>query len=153
MLFQKGIPQAFSSLKLHSFPPKCKDTGFVYSLTLQILFWQNSKPCWMELAPGEFLTSSKMSLIQHVLPEKSRNALHACMLSHSVMTGSLWPRGLKFSRLLCPWDSPGKNTGVGGHFLPQGIFPTQDQTCVSHIAGGFFTTEPLGKPRNALILP
>ena len=27
--------------------------------------------------------------------------------------------------LLCPWDSPGKNTGVGGHFLLQGIFPTQ----------------------------
>ena len=25
----------------------------------------------------------------------------------------------------CPWDSPGKNTGVGGHFLLQGIFSTQ----------------------------
>ena len=29
------------------------------------------------------------------------------------------------SRLLCPWDSPGKNTGVGCHALLQGIFPTQ----------------------------
>ena len=29
------------------------------------------------------------------------------------------------ARLLCPWDSPGKNTGVGSHSLPQGIFPTQ----------------------------
>ena len=28
-------------------------------------------------------------------------------------------------RLLCPWDSPGKNTGMGCHFLLQGIFPTQ----------------------------
>ena len=28
-------------------------------------------------------------------------------------------------RFLCPWDSPGKNTGVGGHFLLQGIFLTQ----------------------------
>ena len=27
--------------------------------------------------------------------------------------------------VLCPWDSPGKNTGVGCHFLLQGIFPTQ----------------------------
>ena len=27
-------------------------------------------------------------------------------------------------RLLHPWDSPGKNTGVGGHFLLQGVFPT-----------------------------
>ena len=24
-----------------------------------------------------------------------------------------------------PWNSPGKNTGVGYHFLRQGIFPTQ----------------------------
>ena len=26
---------------------------------------------------------------------------------------------------LCPWDSPGKNAGVGCHVLLQGIFPTQ----------------------------
>ena len=29
------------------------------------------------------------------------------------------------ARLLCPWDSPGKNTGVGCHVLLQGIFLTQ----------------------------
>ena len=29
------------------------------------------------------------------------------------------------TRLLCPWDSPGKDTGVGGHALLQGIFSTQ----------------------------
>ena len=28
-------------------------------------------------------------------------------------------------RLFCPWNSPGKNTGGGCHFLLQGIFPTQ----------------------------
>ena len=28
-------------------------------------------------------------------------------------------------RLLCPWNSPGKNTGVGCHFLLQGILPAQ----------------------------
>ena len=27
--------------------------------------------------------------------------------------------------LLCPWDSPGKNAGVGCHAFLQGIFPTQ----------------------------
>ena len=31
----------------------------------------------------------------------------------------------KPARLLCPWDSPGKNTGAGYHFLLQGIFLTQ----------------------------
>ena len=28
--------------------------------------------------------------------------------------------------LLRPWDFPGKSTGVGCHFLLQGIFPTQE---------------------------
>ena len=32
---------------------------------------------------------------------------------------------LQPARLLCPWDSPGKNTRVGCHFLLPGIFPTQ----------------------------
>ena len=31
----------------------------------------------------------------------------------------------KITRLLCPWDAPGKNTGVGCHALLQGIFLTQ----------------------------
>ena len=30
------------------------------------------------------------------------------------------------ARLLCPWDSPGKNTGVGCHFFLQEIFLTQE---------------------------
>ena len=29
------------------------------------------------------------------------------------------------TRLFCPWESPGKNTGVGCHSLLQGIFLTQ----------------------------
>ena len=33
---------------------------------------------------------------------------------------TLWP---VTCRLLCPWDSPGKNTGVGCHFLHQGYVP------------------------------
>ena len=35
------------------------------------------------------------------------------------------PHGLQPTRLLCPWDFPGKNTGVGSPFLLQGIFMTQ----------------------------
>ena len=38
----------------------------------------------------------------------------------------LQPHGLYLASLLCPWDSPGNNTGVGWHFLLQGIFPTQE---------------------------
>ena len=31
--------------------------------------------------------------------------------------------GLKPARLLCPWDFPGQNTGVGCHFPPPGDLP------------------------------
>ena len=37
----------------------------------------------------------------------------------------LRPCELQSARLLCRWDFPGRNTGVGCHFLLQGIFPTQ----------------------------
>ena len=46
------------------------------------------------------------------------------------------PHALEPTRLLCPWNAPAKNTGVGCHFLLQGIFPTQGSNC---IAGKFFT--------------
>ena len=35
------------------------------------------------------------------------------------MSDSVWPHRWQPTRLLCPWDSPGKNTGVGCHFLLQ----------------------------------
>ena len=38
---------------------------------------------------------------------------------HSVVSNSLQPHGLQPTRLLRPWDFPGKNTGVGCHFLLQ----------------------------------
>ena len=50
----------------------------------------------------------------------------------------------------CPWDSPDKNTGVGCHFLLQGIFPTRGSNpCLLrllHWQVGFLTTEIPGKP-------
>ena len=33
--------------------------------------------------------------------------------------------GLQLTRILCPWNFPSKNTGVGCHFLLQGSFHTQ----------------------------
>ena len=62
----------------------------------------------------------------------------------SVMSSSLWPLGLQPATLLCPWDFPGKKTGVGCHFLLQGIFLTQESNPGLSWAGGFFTTEPPG---------
>ena len=54
------------------------------------------------------------------------------------------------TRLLCPWDSLGKNTGVGCHALLQRIFLTQElNLCLSYLLHwqvDFSTTNPLGKP-------
>ena len=47
-----------------------------------------------------------------------------CVLG-SVVSDSLRPHELYSARLLCPWHFSGKNTGVGCHFLVQGIFLTQ----------------------------
>ena len=46
------------------------------------------------------------------------------------------PHGPPEDRFLCPWDSPGDNTGVGCHALLQGIFQTQESNphllCLLH---------------------
>ena len=41
----------------------------------------------------------------------------ACVQAHAQSFPTLQPHGLQPTRLLCPWDSPGKNTGVGCQFL------------------------------------
>ena len=44
-----------------------------------------------------------------------------CLVTQSYLTLRL--HGLCLARLPCPWDSPGKNTGVGSHSLLQGNPP------------------------------
>ena len=55
-----------------------------------------------------------------------------CMLSHFSPVDSLWPYGLWPTRLLCPWNSPGKNAGVSCHTLLQGIFQTRTKPGLLH---------------------
>ena len=51
-----------------------------------------------------------------------------CFNPNSLQLYGLWP-----IRLHCPWDSPGKNTGVGCHFLLQGFSQLRDRTYVSYV--------------------
>ena len=46
------------------------------------------------------------------------------------MSDSVWPRRRQPARLLRPWDSPGKNTGVGCHFLLQ-CMKAKAQSCLT----------------------
>ena len=51
--------------------------------------------------------------------------LNVCVCALSVISDSLQPHGLQPTKLLCPWNFPGKNTAVYCKFLLQGIFQTQ----------------------------
>ena len=56
-------------------------------------------------------------------------------------------------RLLCPWDFPGKNTGVGCHFLFQEDLPDPGIKPPSPaLAGRFSSTEPWASPQSSYTL-
>ena len=61
-----------------------------------------------------------------------------CLVAQSCLT-SLQPYGLYPARVLCPWDSPGKNSGLSCHSPPGEFSRPRNQTQISCIAGGFFT--------------
>ena len=70
----------------------------------------------------------------------------------SLASDSLWPDGLQPTRLLCPWDSPGKSTGglPCPPALLQEIFPTQGRDSrvlrLLHWQAGFLPLAPPGEP-------
>ena len=66
-----------------------------------------------------------LSKQESVKPLSVGRVLALLLFSHHIMSSSLRPHGLWPVGLLCPWDFPSKNTGVGCHFLLQGIFLTQ----------------------------
>ena len=66
------------------------------------------------------------------------------------MSDSVRPHRRQPTRLPRPWDSPGKNTGVGCHALLQVIFPTQGSNLhllpFLHWQKGSLPLAPPGKP-------
>ena len=75
------------------------------------------------------------------------------MLSCSVMSDSFQTHGLEPTMFLCPWNFPGKNAGVGFHFLFRGIFLTQGSNphllCLLHWQAGSL---PLAAPAKTILL-
>ena len=68
------------------------------------------------------------------------------------MSDSLRPYRPQLPRVLCPWDSPGKNIGVGCHSILQGSFPILGSNLPSllglwHWQEGSLPLAPPGKPR------
>ena len=58
-------------------------------------------------------------LLLGTVPPNKATATYPCLalLSKEPLSDSLRPYGPWPARLLCPWDSPGKSTGVGCHFF------------------------------------
>ena len=75
---------------------------------------------WLRLcasnAGGAFLTPGLETKTPHA---------PCAVLSHSVMSDPLEPRGLNPAKFLCPWRFSRQDTGVGCHALLQGIIPNQ----------------------------
>ena len=71
----------------------------------------------------------------------------------SVVSDSLRPHGLQPTRLLCPWDFPGKTTGADCHFLLQGVFPTQGSNPgLPHRRQMLYRLSHQGSPRSNAIM-
>ena len=70
----------------------------------QVLFWKN-----------------KSFLVKYDFPSRVQHTIlyYATATVASVVSDSVLPRRGQPTRLLCPWDSPGKSTGVGCHCLLQ----------------------------------
>ena len=75
-------------------------------------------------------------------------------VSCSVTSDSATPWTMQPARLLCAWDSPGKNTGVGCHSLLQGIFPTRGSNLgFLHYRQILYCLNHKGSPKYVVILP
>ena len=74
--------------------------------------------------------------------------------SHSVVSDFLQPHRLYPTRLLCPWDSPGKNIGVNCHALLQGTFLTQESNMdILHCRRTLYHLSHQGSPHYNLDYP
>ena len=93
-------------------------------LLLFLLFFA---PGWIlnKKRKESFFCSSPPSSLHFFLPAFCKLPPLCVHMLCTVMSTALQPHARWPARLLCPWDSPGKNTGVGCHFLLQGIFPIQ----------------------------
>ena len=108
-------------------------------LTDQIFYSSGQCICYCKARP---LRMAGLLLLVHPLLDQH---LLVCMLSHfsrAQLFATPWT--VQPARLFCPWNSPGKNTGVGCHALLQGNFLSQGLnpplSLSSTLAGGFFTT-------------
>ena len=94
---------------------------------------------------------SAFDTLQSVAAYRERRPISACVRVRLFLLCPLFPTLWTVAHwLLCLWDSPGKNAGVGCHALLQGILPTRGLNkhllCLLHWQGGSLPLAPPGKP-------
>jgi len=104
---------------------------------------RNSTP-WKEprVTAATIATTCGAAAVSHIIYHLFY--IHCACKVASVVPNSLQHCGPYPTRLLCPWDSPGKNTGMACHAPPPGDLPNLGIKPISlmspELAGGFFTT-------------
>ena len=90
-----------------------------------------------------FSTVSKNSMCAYIHTCVWYKYMCLCVRAGSVVSDSVWPHGLQPPRLLCPWDFPGKSTGVGAVSSSRGSFWPRDCTCLLHLLHWQLNSSPL----------
>ena len=105
-----GLKLNIQKTKIMAFGPitSWQIDGRTVETVLDFVFW-----CFKITADGDCSHEIKRCLLL------GRKVMTNLLLSTSVVSDSVRPHGQQPTRLPCPWDSPGKNTGVGCHFLLQ----------------------------------
>ena len=128
--------------------------NFIFKLYIIVLVLQNIKmnppqvymcsPSWTLLPPPSPYHPSGSS--QCTSP-KHPHWTKLKKISRLVASDSVWPHGLWLASILCPRNSPGKNTRLGCHYLLQGIFPTQGSNlCLLHCRQILYHLSHQGSP-------
>ena len=92
--------------------------------------WGLSRQAIKRVSPalqGRFLSTGPAgkSCYWDILQEYARLSANQSSSCYCLLTQAFPTPGEEPTRLLCPWDSPGRNPGMGRHFLLQRIFPAQ----------------------------
>ena len=91
-------------------------------------------PCKKSHIPCSSTGISVLSRCQFSPNQNKRIQSRICFLVPKSWPALLQPHRLQHTRLLCPWDFPGKNTGLDCHYPLQGIFQTQGANpCLQHL--------------------
>ena len=115
----KNIPETIILLEKRSvlFEHKCHNLANIYN-------WCGAIRLWTCLGPHLQVQSWRRSL-RFIYNSSWLHGNYMSLMMLIRCVDSLQHHGLYSTRLLSAWDSPGKNTGMGCHFLSQWILPTQ----------------------------